>query len=572
MHDSRAPVVLVLSAAALQRGAEIARALGGELHGARRLPAGAVDVVFDEAGPHLSALFRQGRPIVGMLAAGALIRILAPHLEDKHGEPPVLAVSEDGGAVVPLLGGHRGANDLARRVADITGGRAAITTAGDLRFGIALDAPPAGYVLANPQAAKRVMAELVAGASVRLEGRAAWLEESGLPFDPAGPVTLAVSEGGEPGEGLGLVYRPKTLALGVGAARGAAPGEAVELAERALAESGLARECLALVASVDLKADEAAVHAVAEHFGVPARFFPAARLEAEAGRLANPSEVVFAEVGCHGVAEGAALAAAGDAGTLVVAKLKGAATTAALARAPEPIDPAATGRARGRLFVVGIGPGSRGLALAGGLGHGPAGERPRRIFALSGPPGAACGGEEPSRLRSRQGGGAGAPCDGACRRGADGGARLFGRRGHLCHGDARLRADRQGRRAGRDFRRRAADRDRRVAGHFRAAGGRRPDRCAARARLLHDLAVRSSHALGGHRPARRGGRFRRFRGGVLQSGVAAPAHPARLCPRPPAARQAGGHAGGAGHQSRPTRAKRCGSCPSASLRSTTSTC
>jgi cobalt-precorrin 5A hydrolase/precorrin-3B C17-methyltransferase len=93
-----------------------------------------------------------------------------------------VAVSEDGAEIVPLLGGHRGANELARQLADALGGHAAITTAGDRRFGVALDEPPPGWTLANSGDAKGVMAGLLAGASVRLEGEADWLERSALPF------------------------------------------------------------------------------------------------------------------------------------------------------------------------------------------------------------------------------------------------------------------------------------------------------------------------------------------------------------------------------------------------------
>ena len=124
---------------------------------------------------HLRALFREGRPIVGICAAGILIRVLAPLLSDKRDEPPVLAVSEDGASVVPLLGGHRGANVWRAEIAAALGGHAAITTAGDTRFGVALDAPPPGWTLANPADAKAVMAALLAGATARLEGDAAWL-------------------------------------------------------------------------------------------------------------------------------------------------------------------------------------------------------------------------------------------------------------------------------------------------------------------------------------------------------------------------------------------------------------
>ena len=70
----------------------------------------------------------------------------------------MVAVAEDGSAVVPLLGGHHGANALAREIAAALGISAAVTTAGDARFGLALDAPPAGWTLANPADAKAVMA------------------------------------------------------------------------------------------------------------------------------------------------------------------------------------------------------------------------------------------------------------------------------------------------------------------------------------------------------------------------------------------------------------------------------
>ncbi|HMB77051.1 MAG TPA: precorrin-3B C(17)-methyltransferase, partial [Kiloniellaceae bacterium] len=59
----------------------------------------------------------------------------------------------------------------------------------------------------------------------------------------------------------------------------------------------------------------------------------------------------------HGVAEGSALAAAGDEAVLVVPKMKTARATCAIARAPRPIEAAALGRPRGSLTVVGLGPG-----------------------------------------------------------------------------------------------------------------------------------------------------------------------------------------------------------------------
>ncbi|MFM8802133.1 MAG: precorrin-3B C(17)-methyltransferase, partial [Tagaea sp.] len=75
-----------------QAGADLARRVDGEVHGL----AGRVtdpDVAFQDTAAHLRALFGAGRAIVGICAAGILIRALAPVLAGKRDEPPVVAVS-----------------------------------------------------------------------------------------------------------------------------------------------------------------------------------------------------------------------------------------------------------------------------------------------------------------------------------------------------------------------------------------------------------------------------------------------------------------------------------------------
>jgi len=356
------PAIIILSENAKPLAEKLASIVEGEIHGLARRVVDA-DVGFDDVGSHLRMLFTEGRAIVAVMASGALIRLLAPALADKHSEPPVVAVAEDGSAVVPLLGGHHGANDLARTIALAMDGIAAITTAGDLKFGIALDAPPAGYVLVNPDDAKRVMADLVGGASARLVvdpglSKDNWLAQSQLPFAEDGKVLLTLSDRKSADPGGGLLYRPRQLALGLGCERGCDVEEVWQLVQETLSVADLAQEAIGAVVSIDVKADEAALLQVAERLRCPARFFTAEMLEAETPRLRNPSEVVFAEVGCHGVSEGAALAAAGAAGALVVAKQKSRRATAAVARAGEVFTSEnLPGRARGKLFVVGIGPG-----------------------------------------------------------------------------------------------------------------------------------------------------------------------------------------------------------------------
>ncbi len=141
------------------------------------------DHTYDKFSETVSELFSQGHPIIGICAAGILIRSLAPLLSDKRAEPPVIAIAEDGSAVVPLLGGLNGANDLARAIAKSLQVQPAITTTGDLRFQTSLLAPPPNYRLLNSdEEAKTFLADLLAGAKVNLIGEATWLSDSNLPF------------------------------------------------------------------------------------------------------------------------------------------------------------------------------------------------------------------------------------------------------------------------------------------------------------------------------------------------------------------------------------------------------
>ncbi|WP_298904663.1 precorrin-3B C(17)-methyltransferase [uncultured Aliiroseovarius sp.] len=344
------PVVICLNASGEPLAHKVAALLGAQVHG-REGRVEKADAFFPNALDHVRMLFAAGTPIVGVCAAGILIRAVAPILANKLAEPPVVAVADDGSAVLPLLGGHRGANRLASQIAADIGATAAVTTAGDVSMGVALDEPPVGYRLANQKDAKEAMAELLSGAGVSIVGENIFDIE-----DAGGAVELVVSEAPVETGPTRLAYHPQRFALGVGCARNADPEELWQNVSEQLAAANIAPEAIACVTSLDLKADERAMNDLARRLGVPFRVFTAEELEAETARLANPSDVVFEEVGCHGVSEGAALAAAGPDAELVVEKVKTANTTCAIARAPEPITEM-RGRTRGKLSIVSIGPG-----------------------------------------------------------------------------------------------------------------------------------------------------------------------------------------------------------------------
>src|SRR5262245_57606825 len=177
------------------------------------------DRSFSNVAAILHDVFATGRPIIGICATGILIRTLAPFLISKENDPPVLAVAEDASVVVPLLGGHHGANTLAVRLAEALGGVAALTTASDVVLRVPIDAPPSGWRLRAGNDYKRIVADLLSGVLTRIaveEGPSPeWL--LALPQAEDAPVSILVTTRRD--AQADLVYVPQTIVLGLGCER-----------------------------------------------------------------------------------------------------------------------------------------------------------------------------------------------------------------------------------------------------------------------------------------------------------------------------------------------------------------
>ncbi|QFY62394.1 cobalamin biosynthesis protein [Rhizobium grahamii] len=124
----------------------------------------------------------------------------------------------------------------------------------------------------------------------------------------------------------------RSFVLGLGCERGASPAEVLALARSALQQAGITADDIAAVASIAARTGEPAILNAAQSLAVPVIFFEPDVLERETPRLANPSDIVFKLVGCHGVAESAALAAAGVTAALILPKMKSPHATAAIAK------------------------------------------------------------------------------------------------------------------------------------------------------------------------------------------------------------------------------------------------
>jgi cobalt-precorrin 5A hydrolase/precorrin-3B C17-methyltransferase len=291
--------------------------------------------------------------IVLFLATGAAVRLVAPLLDDKHHDPGVVCVDDAGRFAVALAGGHGGgANALARRVADALGATPVVTTASDAVGVPALDLLGAklGFKIEDGSDLAAVGAALVSGERVTMVSEKRWplgpLPENVVRAEEPEPPVILISDRTVSVPRPAVVYRPPSLVVGVGCSRGAKAGEILALLDRSLGEAGLSKKSVASLASVEAKSDEAGLLEAAQKLGVLLRFYAAEELSAM--EVPNPSTVVEGAVGTPSVAEASVLAGGAE---LLLEKRKSRNATVAIGRLP----------ARGRLSLVGLGPGGDAL-------------------------------------------------------------------------------------------------------------------------------------------------------------------------------------------------------------------
>lgn len=314
-------------------------------------------------GSFLQAAFPAYDCHVFIISVGAVVRMIAPLLVDKKVDPAVVCVDDDARYAICVLSGHVGrGNAFTGRVATALGAQPVITTASDVRNTLTVDilGRDLGWQLDDPDRnVTRGCAAVVNATPVAFVQEAGepgwWPEDAALPegvsyatsldaVDPARHEILLVATDREfarshPAHWANaVVYRPKSLVLGLGCDRGTPTELVVRGIDMVLAEHRLSQKSVKAIATIDKKQDEVAFREIAERFGWAMVCFPAEQLDAVPG-IANPSDVVKHHVGTRGVAEPAALLAAG-ARTLVVPKQRytepdaGRAMTLAVARIP----------------------------------------------------------------------------------------------------------------------------------------------------------------------------------------------------------------------------------------------
>lgn len=315
------PIIVVLNQLSVATARQLMTALpGSQLYGLvdRTID---VDVSFTNFGDTLRQLYQDGVPIIGLCAAGILIRTLAPILSNTKTEPPVIAVAADGSAVVPLLGGMTGVNNLAERIAAALNIQPAITTTGKILFNTVLPDPPAGYQFANPEHVKAFIADLIGGASVSLDGEAPWLTASDLTFCTDGKRTITVTTQAISGSPEQLVYHPTSLVISIDQPTQFDRARWIEVIIDRLATANLALAAVACIVMPKTPAG-AAIIGIGKSLNLPIRLVDSADWSQDLTVISSDQNLTILS-------------------------------------ATQPIDPHSIGQAQGKLTVVGTGPGSQ---------------------------------------------------------------------------------------------------------------------------------------------------------------------------------------------------------------------
>jgi len=316
-------------------------------------------------GPILRDTFTAYDAHVFIVSVGAVVRMIAPLLTSKKVDPAVVCVDDAARFAICLLSGHVGrGNVFTDRVAAVLGATSVVTTASDAIGTLTVDilGRDLGWTLDDmDRNVTRACAAAVNAAKVLFVQETG--EPSFWPVDRLLPegVSYATSlDGVDPGAweilliasdrdvarthpthfANAVVYRPKSLVVGVGCDRGTPPDLVDRGVDKLLAQNGLSPKSVRALATLDKKGDEPSLLALSEARRWPLLTYPADELDAQPG-IESPSETVKRHVGTRGVAEPAALRAAG-AEKLVVPKQTytedgaGRSMTFAVARVPFP--------------------------------------------------------------------------------------------------------------------------------------------------------------------------------------------------------------------------------------------
>jgi precorrin-4 C11-methyltransferase len=313
-------------------------------------------------------------------AMGICVRTIAPFVNDKHEDPAVVCVDSFGLNIISVLSGHiGGANDLAREVAGIIGGREVITTQSDNAGLWALDTFEKRFGW-DTMSDEEELQECIY-AFVNRKPTALFLEvrDEGTDYlEKTKPEHVTIIDDisdadpekyellimvtpfvhAEPDDMWVLHFIPMVGTIGFGLAHHPKVFRYIydEMAE-ALINHGIL-PCSHRYCTIDAKKDEPFCRRLEKTYGEKVEFYTAEELAQV--DVPNPSATVEKHVGTPSVCEAAAILASNH-GKLIIPKIKGENWTVALA-----IDYKHLREKKGHIEIVGAGPGDPDLVSVRG--------------------------------------------------------------------------------------------------------------------------------------------------------------------------------------------------------------
>lgn len=301
------------------------------------------------------ALWPVYKGLIVIISLGAVVRMIAPLLEDKKKDPGVVVVDDRGENVISVLSGHLGgANELAREVAAVMGARPIITTASDVQKTIPVDlfGRRFGWEWDSADKLTPVSASVVNEEHVAVVNESGerdwWMHDTPMPPSIKEYASIAEAQAAKPHAALvvthrllapeeqtildnGVLYRPKVIVLGMGCNRGTSAEEIEAVIRETLDELQFSLKSVKALATIELKKDEAGLIAVCEKYGWPFVWYSPQELNQV--EISEPSETVFKFTGAYGVSEPAAKLYAGV-DELVLTKKKSGNVTISVALMP----------------------------------------------------------------------------------------------------------------------------------------------------------------------------------------------------------------------------------------------
>ncbi|MEM0029288.1 MAG: cobalamin biosynthesis protein [Candidatus Nitrosocaldus sp.] len=292
----------------------------------------------------MARLFNSYNALICIFSLGAVIRMIAPYIRDKRSDPAVLVIDDTARFVISALSGHiGGANALARLVARILNSTPVITTAADVNETIAVDLLGSEFGWRIDEVSEHNIT-MMSAAMVNEEpigiyqdaGEHGWWNGKELPRNvrvfksidelyASGLKALLITDrliDPRYGELLAraVVYRPKSLVVGLGLHWDTSSDEIARGVEHAFKDAMLSMHSIKCIATLERGYEIIGLKEFSEHAKIPVEYYSKEQLASI--QVPNPSNLVRMYEGTPSVAEAAALAGTRGKGELVMQKRK----------------------------------------------------------------------------------------------------------------------------------------------------------------------------------------------------------------------------------------------------------